>query len=50
MRSVLLIIAICLFLIGPAAKIYQWNNADKYLLVSGLGLVIITAMAFIKKD
>jgi len=49
MRSVFLILAICLFLIGPAAKVLHWPNEDKYIIASFAGLVLITVMAFVKK-
>jgi len=49
MRTALLILGILLFIAGPAAKIYHLNHANTYMIASGLGLVMITAMAFIKK-
>jgi len=49
MRKALLILAIALFLIGPAAKVMHWPNEDKYMIASVAGLVLITIMAFVKK-
>jgi len=49
MRKAFLILAICLFLIGPAAKVLHWPNEDKYMIASVAGLVMITLMAFVKK-
>jgi len=49
MRKALLILAICLFFIGPAAKVLHWPNEDKYMIASIAGLVLITVMAFVKK-
>ncbi|MCZ4224557.1 hypothetical protein [Pedobacter rhodius] len=49
MRKLLLILAICLFLIGPAAKVLHWPNEDKYMIASFAGLILITVMAFVKK-
>ncbi|MBO9674026.1 MAG: hypothetical protein J7577_11320 [Sphingobacteriaceae bacterium] len=49
MRTALLILGIVLFISGPAAKIYHLDHANNYMIASGLGLVLITAMAFIKK-
>ncbi|MGM9475420.1 hypothetical protein ACS5PU_03275 [Pedobacter sp. GSP4] len=49
MRLAILILGIVLFVAGPAAKIYQLDHANNYMIASGLGLVMITAMAFIKK-
>jgi len=49
MRKVLLILAICLFLIGPAAKVLHWPHEDKYIIASVAGLVLVTIMAFVKK-
>ncbi len=40
---------ICLFIAGPAAKIYELDHANNYMIASGLGLVMITALAFIKR-
>jgi len=49
MRTTILIVGICLFMAGPAAKIYELDYANHYMIASGLGLVMITALAFIKK-
>ncbi|MDQ1139896.1 MAG: hypothetical protein ABWZ79_06985 [Pedobacter agri] len=49
MRTALLILGICLFIAGPAAKIYHLDHANSYMIASGLGLVMITALGFIKK-
>jgi len=49
MRKALLILAICLFLVGPAAKVLHWPNEDKYMIASVSGLILITVMAFVKK-
>lgn len=49
MRNALLILGICLFIAGPAAKIYHLDHANNYMIASGLGLVVITALGFIKK-
>jgi len=49
MRTAVLILGIVLFIAGPAAKIYHLDHANNYMIASGLGLVMITAMAFIKK-
>lgn len=49
MRAALLILGIVLFIAGPAAKIYHLDHANHYMIASGLGLVMITVMAFIKK-
>jgi len=49
MRTALLILGIVLFIAGPAAKIYHLDHANNYMIASGLGLIMITAMAFIKK-
>jgi len=49
MRKVLLIVAICLFLIGPSAKFLHWPNEDKYIIASIAGLILVTVMAFVKK-
>jgi len=49
MRKVLLVVAISLFLIGPAAKVLHWPNEDKYMIASVVGLILITIMAFVKK-
>ena len=34
---------------GPIAKLYHLDDANNYMIASGLGLVMITALAFIKK-
>ncbi|RZL62281.1 MAG: LPXTG cell wall anchor domain-containing protein [Pedobacter sp.] len=49
MRTAILILGICLFISGPAAKIYHLKSGNTYMIASGLGLVMITALAFIKK-
>lgn len=49
MRTAILIFGTVLFIAGPAAKIYHLDHANNYMIASGLGLVMITAMAFIKK-
>jgi len=49
MRRAIIIFAICLFLVGPVAKISHWQNEDRYILASGIGLLLITAMAFVKQ-
>ncbi|MCX2572930.1 hypothetical protein [Pedobacter sandarakinus] len=49
MRFAILILGICLFIAGPAAKIYGLDHANSYMIASALGLVMITALAFIKK-
>ncbi|WP_158542205.1 hypothetical protein [Pedobacter chinensis] len=49
MRTAILILGIGLFIIGPAAKIYHLDHANSYMIASGLGLVMITVLAFIKK-
>lgn len=49
MKNALLILGVLLFIAGPAAKIYHLDHADNYMIASGLGLVMITVTAFIKK-
>jgi len=49
MRTAILVLGASLFMVGPAAKIYRLDHADYYMIASGLGLVMITAMAFVKK-
>lgn len=49
MRKYLVIVAICLFILGPVAKILKWNHADVFMIASFAGLGIITTMAFVKK-
>jgi hypothetical protein len=49
MRTAILILGIGLFVAGPVAKIYHFDHANNYMIASGLGLVMITALAFIKK-
>ncbi|WP_406823673.1 hypothetical protein [Pedobacter sp. KACC 23697] len=49
MRTALLILGMVLFIAGPAAKIYHLDHANNYMIASGLGLVMITSLAFIKK-
>jgi len=49
MRIAVLILGTCLFIAGPAAKIYELDHANSYMIASGLGLVMITALAFIKR-
>ncbi len=49
MRTALLILGTLLFIAGPAAKIYHFDHANSYMIASGLGLVMITSLAFIKK-
>jgi len=49
MRRAILILGICLFIAGPIAKIYHLNHGNSYMIASGLGLIVITAMAFVKK-
>lgn len=49
MRKAILIFGIGLFIAGPVAKIYQLNYANNYLIASGLGLIIITVLAFVKQ-
>jgi hypothetical protein len=49
MRIAILILAMGLFIAGPVAKLYHLDHADNYMFASGLGLVMITALAFIKK-
>ncbi|WP_158544372.1 hypothetical protein [Pedobacter miscanthi] len=49
MRNALLILGILLFIAGPAAKIYHLDYANNYLIASALGLVMITAIGFVKK-
>jgi hypothetical protein len=49
MRIAILILAMALFIAGPVAKLYHLDHTDNYMLASGLGLVMITALAFIKK-
>jgi len=49
MRTAILILGVCLFVAGPAAKIYHLEHGDNYMIASGLGLILITTMAFIKK-
>lgn len=44
-----MMLGIGLFLAGPIAKIYHLNHANSYMIASGLGLVMITALALIKK-
>lgn len=49
MRKAIMMLGIGLFLAGPIAKIYHLNHANSYMIASGLGLVMITALALIKK-
>lgn len=49
MRNAILILAICLFIIGPIAKVNEFDHANNYMIASALGLVMITVLAFIKK-
>ena len=49
MRTAILILGIGLFIAGPAAKIYHLDHANNYMIASGLGLIMITILAFIKK-
>ncbi|WP_426325474.1 hypothetical protein [Pedobacter sp. R-06] len=49
MRTAILILGISLFIAGPIAKLYHFDHANNYMIASGLGLVMITALAFIKK-
>ncbi|MEH3112750.1 hypothetical protein [Pedobacter terrae] len=49
MRKAIMILGIGLFLAGPIAKIYHLDHANNYMIASGLGLVMITALAFVKK-
>ncbi|WP_316827188.1 hypothetical protein [Pedobacter miscanthi] len=49
MRTAILMLGIVLFIAGPAAKIYHLDHANNYMIASGLGLVMITTLAFIKK-
>ncbi|WP_157280172.1 hypothetical protein [Pedobacter borealis] len=49
MRTAILILGISLFIVGPIAKLYHFDHANNYMIASGLGLVMITALAFIKK-
>ncbi|MNI31387.1 hypothetical protein D3C87_572070 [compost metagenome] len=48
-RNLIILLAIILFIAGPVAKIYHLNHANNYMIASGLGLIIITALAFVKK-
>ncbi|WP_316800114.1 hypothetical protein [Pedobacter frigidisoli] len=49
MRTAILILGICLFIAGPAAKVYHLPYGNVYMIASGIGLVLITALGFIRK-
>ncbi|TCD07080.1 LPXTG cell wall anchor domain-containing protein [Pedobacter frigidisoli] len=49
MRTAIMILAICLFIAGPAAKVYGLDHANIYMIASGIGLLMITGLGFIKK-
>jgi len=49
MRIAIIILGVVLFIIGPIAKINHLEGGNNYMIASGMGLIMITAMAFIKK-
>jgi len=48
-RNILIILAIILFIAGPAAKVNGLAHSEYYLILSGIGLIILTVIAFKKK-
>jgi hypothetical protein len=48
-RNLLIILAIILFIAGPAAKVNGLAHSDYYLILSGIGLIMLTVIAFKKK-
>jgi hypothetical protein len=49
LRNLLIVFAILLFIAGPAAKINGLAHSEYYLILSGLGLVILTVFVFKKR-
>ncbi|MFD2286467.1 hypothetical protein ACFSOV_10145 [Pedobacter petrophilus] len=49
LRNLLIVFAILLFIAGPAAKINGLAHSEYYLILSGIGLVILTVFAFKKR-
>lgn len=47
-RSFLIVLAVILFIAGPAAKVNGLAHSDYYLILSGLGLIILTFFVFKK--
>ncbi|GAA3969945.1 hypothetical protein GCM10022246_23190 [Pedobacter ginsengiterrae] len=48
-RNILIILAIVLFIAGPAAKVNGLAHSEYYLILSGVGLIILTVFVFKKK-
>ncbi|MDY0906207.1 hypothetical protein SOM16_14835 [Pedobacter sp. CFBP9032] len=49
LRNLLIVFAILLFIAGPAAKINGLAHSEYYLILSGIGLVILTVFVFKKR-
>ncbi|MCZ4245652.1 hypothetical protein [Pedobacter punctiformis] len=49
-RNSLIILAIVLFIAGPVAKVNGLQHSEYYLILSALGLVILTVLMFKKKS
>ena len=49
LRNLLIVFAILLFIAGPAAKINGLAHSEYYLILSGIGLVVLTVFVFKKR-
>ncbi|SDE07648.1 hypothetical protein SAMN04488024_11189 [Pedobacter soli] len=49
-RNLIILLAIVLFIAGPAAKVNGLPHSEYYLILSGIGLVILTTFLFKKKS
>jgi glucose dehydrogenase len=49
-KNLIILLAIILFIAGPAAKVNALPHSEYYLILSGIGLVTLTAFLFKKKS
>jgi hypothetical protein len=49
LRNLLIVFAILMFIAGPAAKVNGLAHSEYYLILSGIGLVILTVFIFKKR-
>lgn len=48
-RNLLVVLAVLLFIAGPVAKINGLAHSEYYLILSGIGLIVLTVFVFKKR-
>ncbi|TCO28657.1 hypothetical protein EV200_10274 [Pedobacter psychrotolerans] len=49
-KNLLIVFAVLLFIVGPAAKVNGLPHSEYYLILSGIGLIILTIFVFKKRS